>query len=255
LVELVPDDSWGGAGLLGVTIKLDNYGGAEERLVRVLSVEPQSPANIAGLVPELDYLLGTTVSAFSDAQALAQVLRANLDKIVEIYVYNADSDVVRVVALLPTYSWGNGNGLLGAEVGTGYLHKLPKRACETIGTSVERKVRWTGSADDSGQEAGSSSQPQAPLEMEPHLEMEVGESSDSEVAARRPEDSMRQPHELGTPDRKSEPVQRPKSPPTHGEQKHPVVHPDSPLRGKPSTKAEAEDVFAHAAPSSASAEQ
>jgi hypothetical protein len=33
-----------GAGLLGVTIKLDDYGGADERLVRVLEVEEHSPA-------------------------------------------------------------------------------------------------------------------------------------------------------------------------------------------------------------------
>jgi hypothetical protein len=33
-----------GAGLLGVTIKLDDYGGADERLVRVLEVEDHSPA-------------------------------------------------------------------------------------------------------------------------------------------------------------------------------------------------------------------
>ena len=80
MVELVPRDDWGGeycmgnskigffsswettngwrlllcdsmafcfslgAGLLGVTIKLDNYGGADERLVRVLEVEEHSPA-------------------------------------------------------------------------------------------------------------------------------------------------------------------------------------------------------------------
>lgn len=27
MVELVPNEEWGGAGLLGVTIRMDNYGG------------------------------------------------------------------------------------------------------------------------------------------------------------------------------------------------------------------------------------
>lgn len=27
MVELVPSEDWGGAGLLGVTIRMDNYGG------------------------------------------------------------------------------------------------------------------------------------------------------------------------------------------------------------------------------------
>lgn len=268
LVELVPDDSWGGAGLLGVTIKLDNYGGAEERLVRVLSVEPQSPASIAGLVPELDYLLGTTVSAFDNAETLATVLRANLDKIVEIYVYNADSDVVRVVALLPTYNWPGGKGLLGAEVGTGYLHKLPKRACETIGTSVERKVRWTN--PDPGEEDGSeekneisgegrgniAQQQQGPLEMMPQLEMEVGEGSDSDDHQRRPEDAMKQPHELGTEEEDRKPkakgTTRPESPTTTQDSNY--VHPNSPLRSQPSTTKEVENVFAQPAPSTDSAD-
>jgi GRASP55/65 PDZ-like domain len=44
IVHLRPQEGWGGAGLLGVTIRLDNYGGAEDRLVRVLNVQPHSPA-------------------------------------------------------------------------------------------------------------------------------------------------------------------------------------------------------------------
>eukprot|EP00956_Cyclotella_meneghiniana_P041627 scaffold232810_cov23-Cyclotella_meneghiniana.AAC.1 len=49
LLKITPSSTWGGAGLLGVTIRLDNYGGADERLIRVLSVEHNSPAAIAGL--------------------------------------------------------------------------------------------------------------------------------------------------------------------------------------------------------------
>ena len=44
VVELVPRKDWGGAGLLGVTIRLDDYGGADERLVRVLEIDDDSPA-------------------------------------------------------------------------------------------------------------------------------------------------------------------------------------------------------------------
>jgi hypothetical protein len=69
-VDLTPDDSWGGAGLLGVTIRLDNYGGADERLIRVLEVENDSPASVAGLVPMKDYLLGTTAIAFGSTKML-----------------------------------------------------------------------------------------------------------------------------------------------------------------------------------------
>ena len=140
LVTITPRSDWGGTGLLGVTIRLDDYAEADERLIRVLSVEHNSPASIAGLEPLNDYLLGTTALSFDGDAALASVLRSHADRVVEIYVYNTVSDVVRVVTLMPTLSWG-GPGLLGAEVGTGYLHRLPRTCRGTLGSSVERKVR------------------------------------------------------------------------------------------------------------------
>jgi hypothetical protein len=171
LVTLTPSNSWGGAGLLGVTIRLDNYGGADERLIRVLSVEHNSPAAIAGLLPEKDYLLGTQTESFEETSSLADMLHRNVDRVCEVYVYNTDSDVVRVVALMPTWSWGGG-GLLGAEVGTGYLHRLPQSARKTSGTSVERKVRWVGVKPTS---PASPNTEKATLEVEPQLEMETAD--------------------------------------------------------------------------------
>lgn len=185
-MTITPSDSWGGAGLLGVTIRLDDYGGADERLIRVLQVEPSSPAAICGLVEEKDYLLGTTADSFDSTSTLAQVLQRHVDKVVEVYVYNTDSDVVRVVALMPTYSWGGG-GLLGAEVGTGYLHRLPAASRGTIGCSVERKVRMVGmkpmhpAEKDEGQQQQVQPQKQEmTLELEPQLEMEQEEGASHE---------------------------------------------------------------------------
>lgn len=208
-VELSPSDNWGGAGLLGVTIRLDNYGGADERLIRVLTVQDNSPASIAGLVPLKDYLLGTTVTAFGSTQALASVLQYHVDQVVEIYAYNSDSDVVRVVALMPTHSWG-GKGLLGAEVGTGYLHRLPNSSRTTVGQSVERKVRWMGGNtasphDDNDEDHDGENKDhddEQPLEMEPHLEMEVDQEDNNDgqqqqKQRRRPEEATKQPYELG----------------------------------------------------------
>lgn len=192
-MELLPNDDWDGAGLLGVTIKLDDYGGADERLIRVLDVEDGSPAAVAGLVKEKDFMLGTTTQNFSTSAILAAVLEEHIDQVVEIYVYNSDSDIVRVVGLMPSFSWG-GAGLLGAEVGTGYLHRLPNSCRSTIGQSIERKVRWTNDndgSDDHG-DAGNASI----VEMEPHLEMEV--DKDELTGFSNPEDSTRQPHQLGT---------------------------------------------------------
>jgi hypothetical protein len=44
---------------IGVTIRFDSYKDAEEQMLHVLEVEANSPAELAGLVPFKDYLLGT----------------------------------------------------------------------------------------------------------------------------------------------------------------------------------------------------
>ena len=45
--------------MLGVTIRFDSYFEAEENMCHVLEVEVNSPAELAGLQPHKDYLLGT----------------------------------------------------------------------------------------------------------------------------------------------------------------------------------------------------
>lgn len=137
LCYITPSTGWGGEGLLGVTIRVDSYADAEENLLRVLTVEDNSPAQVAGLKPESDYLLGTKASSFSSPDVLYQVLLHNEDTVTEIYVYNTESDVVRFVNIMPTYSWG-GRGLLGAEVGSGYLHRIPKVNSNTTGSSLQK---------------------------------------------------------------------------------------------------------------------
>lgn len=82
---------------------------------------------------------------------------------------------------MPTTSWGG--GMLGGEVGTGYLHRLPHSCRGTIGSSVERKVRAAESDQNKAEKV--------PV-MESHLEMEI------EQGAEDPHNKNKQPHELGT---------------------------------------------------------
>ncbi|KAJ1461439.1 GRASP55/65 PDZ-like domain-containing protein [Pelagophyceae sp. CCMP2097] len=135
-VAILPTRKWGGQGMLGVTIRFDTYYQADEHLVRVVEVEAGSPAQIAGLMPETDYLLGTAERVFGDSDALFDEVSLSLDKPVEFYVYNTETDEVRIVVVLPTYSWG-GEGCLGASVAHGYLHRLPARCRRTNGVSIE----------------------------------------------------------------------------------------------------------------------
>lgn len=138
-IVLVPSKNWPGEGMLGVTIRFDTYHDAEYNLCHILDVETNSPAELAGLIPETDYLLGTAEKAFNDTDVLYNELKENIDKPVEFYVYNSDRDQVRVVLLMPTVDWG-GEGILGAGVAHGFLHGLPSSCCDTIGMANEEST-------------------------------------------------------------------------------------------------------------------
>ncbi|RYG63210.1 hypothetical protein EON64_16380 [archaeon] len=56
---VVPSRRWAGEGLLGLTIRFDSFKGADEHMLHVLEVTRDGPADIAGLQPLDDYLLGT----------------------------------------------------------------------------------------------------------------------------------------------------------------------------------------------------
>jgi len=199
IVELEPRNDWGGAGLLGVTIKLDNYGGADEHLIRVLEVDDDSPAKQAGLIPNEDYLLGTTGTALSNTDILASVLQLHLNTVVELYVYNSKTDLVRIVGLHPTYQWGDGYSMFGAAIGQGYLHRLPLSCRDTIGRSIERKVSVTNSEQTLNE---------SNIQHEPTLEMEVDEDDVGNAIPFKTTNNSTssglsrevQPHQLGSPE-------------------------------------------------------
>ncbi|GAB9462561.1 Golgi reassembly stacking protein grasp65, contains pdz domain [Globisporangium polare] len=135
-LELTPSREWPGKGLLGVTIRFDSYEGAEDQLLHVLNVVVNSPAHKAGLKPESDYLLGTPERVFRDPEDLHDEILEALEDTFQCYVYNStELDQVRIVSISPSERWG-GEGVLGAEVAHGYLHRLPSSTRSTIGTSV-----------------------------------------------------------------------------------------------------------------------
>ncbi|KAE9029174.1 hypothetical protein PR003_g2957 [Phytophthora rubi] len=134
-LQLTPSRKWPGKGLLGVTIRFDSYEGAEDQLLHVLNVAEASPAERAGLRADSDYLLGTPERVFTDAEDLHDEILDALDGSFQCYVYNSLEDQVRIVSIVPTERWG-GDGVLGAEVGHGYLHRLPSVCRGTIGSSV-----------------------------------------------------------------------------------------------------------------------
>ncbi|KAK7203934.1 putative Golgi reassembly stacking protein [Myxozyma melibiosi] len=90
----------------------------------VLDVQPASPAFMARLIPESDYIVGIEGFKLLSENALGEVLEANVDKDLTLRVYNADYDTVRLATIVPDRNWG-GEGVLGCGIGFGFLHKIP----------------------------------------------------------------------------------------------------------------------------------
>ena len=134
-VTIVPSKKWNGEGMLGVSIRFDTYLNAEESICRVLDVEANSPAELAGLQGDTDYLLGTAHQVFGNTQILYDELNNNIDKPIEFFVYNSATDIVRTAVVMPSTDWG-GKGLLGANIGHGYLHRIPMQDVTPLPNNV-----------------------------------------------------------------------------------------------------------------------
>lgn len=97
----------------------------------VLEIQPNSPAEKCGLIPNSDYIIGANDGLFATGgEALfGRVINSIFDRngpntVIDLFVYNHDYDVVRPVKIYPNNAWG-GNGVLGCGVGYGFLHRLP----------------------------------------------------------------------------------------------------------------------------------
>jgi hypothetical protein len=104
-------------------------------------VAPDSPAEMAGLVPYTDYIIGTPHVTLRSESDLDSLIESRLGRPLHLYVYNADRDVCREIIIVPNHEWG-GEGSLGCGVGYGYLHRIPKirRSRDSADPSINNKV-------------------------------------------------------------------------------------------------------------------
>ncbi|KAH3750284.1 hypothetical protein DPMN_184804 [Dreissena polymorpha] len=123
-VHITPSMSWGGQGLLGVSIRFCSFEGANENVWHVLDVQPNSPADLAGLKSNSDYIIGAD-SVLHESEDLFTLIESHESKPLKLYVYNVDSDSCREITITPNAAWG-GEGSLGCGIGYGYLHRIPR---------------------------------------------------------------------------------------------------------------------------------
>ncbi|KAL3855743.1 hypothetical protein ACJMK2_014954 [Sinanodonta woodiana] len=123
-VSITPSHTWGGQGLLGVSIRFCSFEGANENVWHVLELQPNSPADLAGLKSNTDYIIGAD-SVLHESEDLFTLIESHEGKPLRLYVYSSETDGCREVTITPNSAWG-GEGSIGCGIGYGYLHRIPK---------------------------------------------------------------------------------------------------------------------------------
>ena len=77
---LLPNDQWGGTGLLGITIRFDVLQSLDKHTLHVLDVYPDSPASAAGLDDFNDYILGCGDLLFDGPDEFGEIVQHNTSR-------------------------------------------------------------------------------------------------------------------------------------------------------------------------------
>ncbi|KAK7431092.1 hypothetical protein QQZ08_002373 [Neonectria magnoliae] len=97
----------------------------------VLDVPSNSPADVAGLLPYSDYILGSPEGPLYGESGLGELVEDFIGRPMRLYVYNNEYNVTREVTIQPSRDWG-GQGALGCVLGYGALHRLPAPLSEPV---------------------------------------------------------------------------------------------------------------------------
>ena len=108
---------------LGLTLQWTPISSTKD-VWHILEVIPDSPADIAGLLPYGDYIVGTPEGNVHGEAGLGELVEDYLSRTLRLWVYNHEFAVTRLVTITPSRSWG-GSGALGCVLGFGALHRLP----------------------------------------------------------------------------------------------------------------------------------
>lgn len=136
----VPADT----GSIGLTLQWTHLSVASN-IWHVLDVAANSPADIGGLLPYSDYILGTPEGVLHGESGLSELVEDHIGRPLRLYVYNNEYDVTREVTIQPSRDWG-GEGALGCVLGYGALHRLPAPLSEPV--SAPGETLFDGEPDD-----------------------------------------------------------------------------------------------------------
>ncbi|KAI7850202.1 GRASP55/65 PDZ-like domain-containing protein [Circinella umbellata] len=130
-VMLTPSRQWckdipGENSLIGCSIRYCSYERAGEHVWHVLEVGPNSPAEMAGIIPHTDYIIGSPHTVLNSEDSFYDLVEDHIGKPLRLYLYNTEWDSCREAIIVPNQDWG-GQGSLGCDVGYGLLHRIPRK--------------------------------------------------------------------------------------------------------------------------------
>ncbi|EKG10711.1 BTB/POZ domain-containing protein [Macrophomina phaseolina MS6] len=108
---------------LGISLQWIPLSSTED-VWHILDVQPNSPADVAGLLPYGDYIIGSPEGLVRGESGLGELVEDYINRPLRLFVYNHEYNVTRPVTITPSRNWG-GQGLLGCVLGFGALHRLP----------------------------------------------------------------------------------------------------------------------------------
>ncbi|KAG0286988.1 hypothetical protein BGZ97_007234 [Linnemannia gamsii] len=116
-VEMIPTRKWGdgNGGLIGCSIRFCMFDAVNDVVWHILDVAHGSPAEKAGLCAHSDYVIGTPYGIMRGEGDLYDLVEDNIGEPLRLHI-----------VIIPNEEWG-GEGLLGCDVGYGYLHRLPRQ--------------------------------------------------------------------------------------------------------------------------------
>ena len=131
---------------------------ATDDVWHILDVVPNSPADLAGLLPYGDYIIGSPEALVKGESGMGELVEQFIDRPLRLWVYNHEYNVTRLVTIQPSRSWG-GTGALGCVLGFGALHRIPatleeppqqpgETMFETARLSSEQQTGYTGTYSD-----------------------------------------------------------------------------------------------------------
>ncbi|GAB5592416.1 Golgi reassembly-stacking protein 1 [Umbelopsis nana] len=111
---------------LGCSIRYCSYENAGEHVWHVLDVAENSHAEMAGVIPHTDYIIGSPHMTLRSEDDFYALVEDSLGKPLRLYLYNTEWNSCREVIIIPNHEWG-GQRPLGCDVGYGLLHRIPRR--------------------------------------------------------------------------------------------------------------------------------